>query len=213
MNLVVALDIHRDFSRALAVNKELEVLSDDRISHDTRDHLNQYFLRFGRGTDVVMEATFNWPWIADLAAARGLTPHLADSMAARRKRTGGGKNDRADALHLACLSFSKGYFPEAYLSRPDERCRRDLFRHRRLMVAMRTQLKNTIHGFLFRHGYRLSAQVSDLFGRAGRAVVARIALADADRAEQEGKIQGISCGQAPQESLSGESGSPICLSP
>ena len=34
MDLVVALDIHRDFSRALAINKELGVMSNDRISHD-----------------------------------------------------------------------------------------------------------------------------------------------------------------------------------
>lgn len=57
MNLVVELDFHRAFRRALAVNEELEVISDDRISHDGPEHLNQYFLRFPLGTDVVMVAT------------------------------------------------------------------------------------------------------------------------------------------------------------
>ena len=91
---VVALDIHKKFSRAVVMDAEGNVLRDVRVSHAGRDELEDFFREFERGTDVVMEATFNWPWIADLAQKCGLTAHLGDPMRIKDYSRGLPKSDR-----------------------------------------------------------------------------------------------------------------------
>jgi transposase len=190
MDMIIALDLHRDFSRALIVNAELEVLRDERISHDSKEPLSQYFCRFDPGTPVVMEATFNWPWVAELAASRGLSPHLADCKTARL-RSGKSKSDRLDALWLARLWFSKGLFPHCYLPSKQQQSQRDLYRHRKLLVGIRSKLKNNTHGFLFRQGVNLAGQVSDLFGNRGRSLMEATELPESDSLMLQRKLEAI----------------------
>lgn len=185
---VVALDIHRDFSKAVVMSQEGDIIGEERISHIRHVEMDRFFCRFRRGTDVVMEATFNWPWIADKAGSHGLRPHLAHSLRAREMARGMAKSDRKDAIFLGRLWLSADLFPESYLAPPPVRRRRALFRQRLLLVRVRTMLKNNIHGQLLRLGYRLSAEVSDLFGAAGRALLAGIELPGHERWLLERKL-------------------------
>ena len=188
MKLVVSLDIHRDFSKAVVMNQQFDIVAEERISHSEHRYLDEFFSRFERGTDVVMEATFNWPWIADVAAARGLSVRLANPVAARRLAAGMPKSDRRDAIWLARLWLSGDLFPGCYVASPADRRRRSLFRQRLLQVRIRTALKNAVHGQLFRLGHRLSAQVSDLFGRAGRQLLKCLALPEHERLLLDDKL-------------------------
>jgi len=182
----VALDLHKKFSRAVVMDPGGEVVDDRRVSHSDRAEMERFFGEFERGTDVVMEATFNWPWIADLAEKCGLTPHLGDPMRIKDYRKGLPKSDRKDAIGQGNL-WLRRMFPEAYLAPGDVRRRRGLFRMRALFVRMRTALKNNIHGQLFKLGILID-ETSDLFSLKGRAILKRLDLDDDATAELARKL-------------------------
>jgi hypothetical protein len=64
---VVSVDIHKRFSKAVVLGWDGQVMEESRVAHGNRHDMEAYFARFETGTDVVMEATFNWPWIAEAA--------------------------------------------------------------------------------------------------------------------------------------------------
>jgi transposase len=143
--------------------------------------MERFFQGLDEGSDVVMEATFNWPWIADLATKCGLVAHLGDPMRLKHHRQGLPKSDRKDAISAGKL-WLKEMFPAAYLAPPDVRRRRGMFRMRSLFVRMQTALKNNIHGQLFKLGVNVD-ETSDAFGDAGRWAMRRLDLDDGARTE------------------------------
>jgi transposase len=150
-----------------------------------------YLSRFDPNTDVVMEATFNWPWIADLAEELGLTPHLGHPPRLREYAKGLPKTDRKDAIFQGKLWLAGDIFPESYRAPAPVRRMRALFRLRLLWVRTRTMLKNNVHGQLFKLGLVLDEQASDLFSPKGRAVLERLQMAPGDRRELERKLRVI----------------------
>jgi transposase len=173
---VVALDLHKRFSRGAVLSEEALVVEDFQLEHSDWWEYEQYLAGFKPGTDVVMEATFNWPAVADLVEKMGLCPHLAHPMRAREMAKGMPKSDRKDAIFLGRLWMAGGdIFPTAYLAPPEIRSMRDRFRWRVTLVRMATMLKNRIHGHLFKHGILVEG-VSDLFSPKGRKVLAELRL-------------------------------------
>jgi hypothetical protein len=122
---VVPLDIHKKFSVATPMTREGEVLQKVRIAHGNKELMRDFFRQFPEGTDVVMEATFNWPWVADSAIEAGLCPHLAHPPRAREMAKGMAKSDKKDAVFDGRLWLAgTGVFPEAYLAPPEVRALR-----------------------------------------------------------------------------------------
>jgi hypothetical protein len=89
---VVALDLHKKSTRAVTMGPGGDVTDDRRVRHADHAEMEGFLREFARGTDVVMEATSNWPWFADLAEKCGLRPHLGDP---RKVRTPEGPDPRA----------------------------------------------------------------------------------------------------------------------
>jgi transposase len=100
--------------------------------------------------------------IADAAKARGIAPLAC-------------KTDRIDARVLAELS-RRALVPEIWLPDPAVRAERERARWRLHLVRHRVALKNRIHATLIAFGK--PCPVSDLFGAAGRDVLARLDLPD-----------------------------------
>ena len=94
-------------STAVVMNRDAGILAEERVPHEDPRELAESFSRFEPGTDVLMEATFNWPWIADLAEKAGLSPHLGDPMRLRNYAKGLAKSDRKDAIFEGKL-WAKG---------------------------------------------------------------------------------------------------------
>lgn len=184
---VVGLDLHKEFTQAVTLSSDGKVLESTRIANADHRDLAAFFARFPKGTDVVMEATFSWPWVADLAEVQGLEPHLGHATRLRELAKGLAKNDRKDAMHVAKLWLAGEVFPESYLAPADVRHRRSRFRLRALLVKVRTQMKNSIHGVLHKAGVQKD-DVTDLFGRQGRAWLARVPLPAAAREEIDRKL-------------------------
>jgi len=189
---VVAMDIHKKFSKAVALGPQAEVLDVWRIGHGDKDVMQEFFQQFAPGTEVVMEATFNWPWIADVAEAMGMSGNLAHAQRARQMAKGMAKSDRKDAIFLGKLYLAGGdVFPRAYLAPPDVRRMRSHFRQRLLLVRMRVALKNALHGQLFRLGIATDEEASDLFCPKGRRVLEGLELLRHERELMERKLRVI----------------------
>jgi transposase len=104
-------------------------------------------------------------WQVDLADAqkvKGLAPLAC-------------KTDRIDAWVLAELC-RRDLVPAIWLPDPAVRAERERARFRLHLVRHRTALKNRIHQTLVAFG--VPCPVSDLFGAAGRGLLARLALPD-----------------------------------
>lgn len=188
---VVSLDIHKKFSKAVMLGTDGTVLDEKRVSHSVAGQMREFLSLFKKGTDVVMEATFNWPWIADAAEEAGLSPHLAHPMRAREMAKGMAKSDRKDAIFLGKLWLAGEIFPESYLAPPEVRRMRGLFRLRLVLVSMKVALKNTIHGQLHRQGI-LVEECSDLFGKSGRALLERLEMKEYERRQLDEKLAVLS---------------------
>ena len=115
---VLPLDIHKRFSMATPMSQDGEVLKKVRLEHGDRAGMEALLVELAQGADVVMEATFNWPWIADLVQEVGLSPHLADPRETGRMRKNKPKSDRKDAIFLGKLWLGGDIFPEACLAPP-----------------------------------------------------------------------------------------------
>jgi transposase len=188
---VVPLDIHKKFSLAAPMSAEGKVLSKVKILHGDKEIMRNFFRQFPEGTDVVMEATFNWPWIADLAKETGLSPHLAHPPRVREMAKGMAKSDKKDAVFDGRLWLAGGeIFPESYLAPPEVRRRRLILRTRSLVVKMRTMAKNNIHGQLFRLGMLFEGEesVSDLFSVKGRRILEKLELPEVERGMLQEKL-------------------------
>lgn len=98
--------------------------------------------------------------IADAQRAKGLAPLVA-------------KTDRIDAWVLAELA-RRELVPAIWLPDPAVRGARERVRFRAFLVHQRVALKNRIHATLMSFGQPVTS--SDLFGAAGRARLARLAL-------------------------------------
>ncbi|NIV39134.1 MAG: IS110 family transposase [Anaerolineae bacterium] len=201
---VVSMDIHKRFSKAVAMSAEGEIVEEGRIAHGDHRLMQAYFSRFAPGTPVVMEATFNWPWVADLAEDSGLDPHLAHPPRLREYAKGLAKTDRKDAIFQGKLWLAKEVFPESYRAPAAVRQMRALFRLRLLWVRMRTMMKNNVHGQLLKLGLVLSQEATDLFSLKGRQVLAGLELKDEDRAELERKLSVIDSLSEHIQELDGE---------
>ena len=188
---VVAMDIHKKFSKAVALDAQAQPIHTWNVDHGDYEVMQEFFRQFAPGTDVVMEATFNWPWIADVAQAMGMSAHLAHAQQARRLARNMAKSDRKDAIFLGKLYLSTEIFPKAYLAPPQVRRMRAHFRQRLLLVGMRVMLKNALHGQLLRLGIVTDEEVSDLFSPKGRRVLGELELLDHERDLMELKLKVI----------------------
>jgi transposase len=98
--------------------------------------------------------------VADAAKVRGIAPLAC-------------KTDQSDARVLARLA-QRDLVPEIWLPDPRVREERERTRFRTHLVKHRTMLKNRVHQTLIAHG--IQRPMSDLFGVAGRDLVAQLQL-------------------------------------
>lgn len=88
------------------------------------------------------------------------------------------KTDKVDAEILARL-LAADFLPPVWVPDPATDRLRHLVFHRQGLVTQRTQAKNRMHAILHRN--LLAPELSDLFGQAGRRLLARVALPDDER--------------------------------
>ena len=172
----VGIDLHR--RRSVIVRKDAagETLESVQIVNDPLA-LAEVVGRAGEAPEVVLEACYGWYWAADLLAEIGAKVHLAHPLGNNwgNRRV---KNDERDAADLVDL-LRLGRLAEAYIAPPAQRELRELVRHRAKLVAIRSGLKAQVHAILAKQG--IAVEVTDLFGRVGRAQLKEAPLDDVYR--------------------------------
>jgi transposase len=173
----VGIDLHRRRSVIVRHDEHGEVLAQVRIDNDPVA-LACAIEQAGPDPEVVLEATYGWYWAADVLQAAGARVHLAHPLGVKGWTYRRVKNDERDAAGLADL-LRMNRLPESWIAPRAVRELRELVRYRAKLVALRSGLKAQVHAVLAKEG--IAAPVSDLFGKAGMALLADAPLARAYR--------------------------------
>jgi transposase len=173
----VGIDLHRRRSHVAVIDEEGTEVISRRIENDPATFL-QLLAELEGETEIALEATYGWEWLADLLQEAGYELHLAHPLRTKAIAAARVKTDSVDARTLAQL-LRADLLPEAYVAPRELRDLRDLLRHRIALTQMRSALKNRVHATLARHGVKHGH--SDLFGRAGAAFLEELSLREPPR--------------------------------
>jgi transposase len=182
MGRTVALDVHMRFAE-VAVCEGGRVRRVGRI--ETRD-LRVFAQSLGPEDHVVLESTsLTWA-IAELLAQRAGRVTVSNPMRTEAIASAKVKSDKVDARVLAQLGAAD-FLPEVWA--PDEQTRvlRRRIAHRAGLVKQRTRLRNQVHAVLARNLIELD--VSDLFGRKGRRLLAAVELVEHERDQVDSALR------------------------
>jgi len=128
--------------------------------------------RFGEGEVLgVVESMNGARFVHDTLELGGWSVELADAQKVKGLAPLACKTDKIDARVLAELS-RRDLVPAIWLPSPETRGARERARWRLHLVRHRTALKNRVHATLLAFGK--PCPVSDLFGTAGRELLARL---------------------------------------
>src|ERR1700680_2029120 len=169
MEQFIGCDAHKKFSVFVAVNERGHAGEALRVAHD-RELYREFLSRLPAHSAIAVEATGSYSWLVDEMERLGHRPKLCNPLEAKRRMGLTNKTDKLDAGGLAIL-LRNGTLPEVWIPPAELRDQRELLRLRMFLSALRTQVKNRIHGTLGR--YNLQIAVSDLFGVEGRLLLAQ----------------------------------------
>lgn len=183
----VALDVHQTFCE-VAIWEEGEVRSAGQV-RTTRAALELFAQSLGPADRVAMEATG-----PAMEIARILQPHVARVIVANAQELRAisharVKSDRYDARTLAQLLHA-GMLESVWVPDPSTQALRRRVARRAALVRQRTRAKNEIHATLARCLLG-RAPVTDLFGKGGRAWLARQELLAEEAETVEGCLRQI----------------------
>ena len=175
-------DNHRKFSKVSVMEQtpdgEIRAVERARLEHDNMEAMRDWLAHLDPEIPVALEATFGWPWVADLLEELGHPVHLAHPPVIRALAKHEAKTDRCDSDRLGRFQL-RGILPESYLAPPEVRQRRERTRYRMALSALRTGVKNRAQAVLHRHG--ILHDFSDLFGKAGRCFLDGLTLPEGSR--------------------------------
>ena len=126
---------------------------------------------YGEQVTAVVESMTGGRFVHDELELAGWDVELADAARAKALAPLAAKTDKIDARVLAELA-RRDLVPAIWLPDPTVRAERERARFRLHLVKHRTALKNRIHSTLATFGHPVP--VSDLFGVAGRDLLARL---------------------------------------
>lgn len=164
--LHVGVDLHKRAAQVAVVDGKGKVLSNCRLDCDEQTMV-RFFDRLSEPAQVVMEATSNWYWLADLLQQMEIPVCLAHPFKTKAIACARIKTDKIDAETLAQL-LRADLVPAAHISSADCRLNRELLRHRAVFVRMRTAMKNRVHAFLAKYNLKPEGKGCGLFTRKGR---------------------------------------------
>jgi transposase len=130
-------------------------------------------LRHGQEVTATIESMTGARFVHDQLELAGWDVEIADAQKVKGLAPLAAKTDKIDARVLAELG-RRDLVPAIWLPDPSVRAERERARFRLYLVRHRTALKNRIHATLMTFGHPVP--VSDLFGPAGRDLLAGLAI-------------------------------------
>lgn len=142
-----------------------------RPDADALRTLASHVQRHGHEVTAAIESMTGARFVHDQLELRGWDVAIADAAKVKGIAPLAAKTDKIDARVLAELA-RRDLVPEIWLPTPEVRAERERARFRLHLVRHRTGLKNRIHATLISFGHPVP--VADLFGVAGRELLARM---------------------------------------
>jgi len=183
----VGLDVHKEYCQAAILDERGKLLSEKRIQ-TSEQGFKQLAKAMDDGSSIVMEASCSFYTPYDFFSGRGYEVRVAHPKNVKAIAASKVKTDRIDARILADL-LRADLIPETYVPDRGIRQLRDLLTHRQGLVKMRTEAKNRIHSVLTKRGIR--CELSDIFGRAGRAWLGSLELDPSGKLEIRQSLETI----------------------
>jgi transposase len=183
------MDVHRKFSNVTLRDARGDVVARERLDHVDRRKLREHLARWPKGTLLVMEASFGWPWLSDEVEAAGHEPRLSNCYKVEhmRKARALPKTNKRDADLVSMLPQEPKPWWVVWRAPPEVRDLREWMRHRMGLVGMQTEVKNRVHALFHRQGI-FYEEATDLFGGQGRRFL--FALSEEGRHENGTLLDG-----------------------
>jgi transposase len=176
----VGIDYHKRYSVVCVIDEGGGIVAEERIEHGFPERFGT-LLREHTPCQVSFEATMNWGWLheilEDIAGIERIV--MANPLHVRLIAAAQVKTDKVDARKLAQL-LRAGLLPTSHIPDRATRLRKEVLRQRTFWVRERTKVRNRVHRLLGRQHGLAMPQVSDLFGKKGRAALAKTELASPD---------------------------------
>ncbi|MCO5060903.1 MAG: IS110 family transposase [Kiritimatiellae bacterium] len=173
------------------MNEAGTILAEERIDHAFPERFAELI---GKHTpaQVAFEATMNWGWLHEiLEAIAGIERIvMANPLHVRLIAAAQVKTDKVDARKLANSPFSE---PSPHIPDRATRMRKEVLRQRTFWVRERTKVRNRIHRLLGRQHGLAMPQVSDLFGKKGKAALNKLVLAAPDDLLLRQQLEMLDC--------------------
>ena len=181
--IYIGVDLHLRSCYMTVTDASGMILNQRQVANDS-ESLRAFFTcwkspgKKDEKIQVAVEACGCWPAFLEMVeplVERVVLVHPAKVKAIASAKL---KNDRVDSATLAQL-LRADLLPEAWKADRTTRDLREVLRMRVSLGQDRTRYKNQLHATLHQHGLR--TPVSDLFGQAGRAWLATLAVRPAAR--------------------------------
>jgi transposase len=186
--LHVGLDLSRRRVDVCLISDEGELVGQFPAPAD-RDGLYGLTRRvgaYGEPVRGVIESMNGARFVHDELVARGWEVLIADAQRVKGLAPLACKTDKVDSRVLAELSL-RDLVPAIWLPDPQLRRERERSRYRLQLVRHRSSLKNRIHSTLIAFGHR--CPVSDLFGVAGRKLLAGLDIPEPWRGHVDASLR------------------------
>jgi len=172
----VGIDYHKRYSVVSICDAAGQLVDEERIEHAFPERFGQLISRHAP-CHVGYEATMNWGWLYEILEAIPGVERIvmANPLHVRLIAAAQVKTDKVDARKLAQL-LRANLLPASHIPDRATRQRKEVLRQRTFLVRERTKVRNRIHRLLGRQHGLARPQVSDLFGKKGRAALAQVAL-------------------------------------
>lgn len=177
MGLTVALDIHKQYAEIGTRGPGSRITRHHRIPA-TVEQIAAFARTLGPDDQVVLESCTNAVAFYRLLCQHAGRVVLSNPLKTRMIAEAKVKTDKVDTDVLVDL-LQAGYVPEVWVPDPRTEQLRHLVFHRHGLVEQRTQAKNRVHAILHRN--LVAPEMSDLFGKKGRAFLGRVELPAPER--------------------------------
>lgn len=176
------IDYHKRYSVVSIVNEEGELVREVRISHQYSGNFLRLLGGLDRPVKVVYESGFNWSWLYEILEGieniESIT--LANPYKVRLIAEAQIKTDKISARALAML-LRLGVVPCCHVPSRRMRERKEVLRQRVFWVKQRTRIRNRIHKIIDKQHNLQMPQVTDMFGKKGRAALEKAELVEPDK--------------------------------
>jgi transposase len=175
------IDYHKKYSTVCVLDRERKVVLEATVRPNVPEGFAALFGRLDGPVEVVFECGLNWGYLFDLLEELPMVSEvvLANAFQTRIIAAAQIKTDKIDARKLAWL-LSADLIPTIHIPGRETRQRREVVRQRMSWVKMRTRQRNRVHRLIERQRDLQMPQVSDLFGKKGKAALRAARLPEPD---------------------------------